>query len=107
MGNLHVTFNFCEEWCLNTSITVLGSMKTESALTTFHFWYQKMIFRFLFSYGSCSKPRSRTKRTARTQTKIICCFWLLQTTYMAEMKAGSTGIPVQLTPLSPILDRIK
>ena len=101
MCNLHVTFNFCEQWCLDTSI-MLGSMKTESALKIFHFWYQKMIFSFLFSYGSCPGPRSRTKKTARTQTKIICCFWLLQTTYMTEMKAGSTGPPVQLTPLSPI-----
>ena len=49
-----------------------------------------MIFTFLFSYGSCPRPRSRTKRSARTQTKIICCFWLLQ-----------TGPPVQLSPLSP------
>ena len=81
---------------------MLGSMKTQSALTIFHFWYQKMICCFLFSYGSCSTPRSRTKRTARTQAKMICCFWLLQTTYMEEMKAGSTGPPVQLSPLSPI-----
>ena len=35
------------------------------------------------------------------KTKIICRFWLLQTTYMEEMKAGSTCPPVQLTPLSP------
>ena len=33
---------------------------------------------------------------------IICCFWLLQTTYMEEMKGGSTGPPVRLTPLSPM-----
>ena len=77
-------------------------MKTQSAFTIFHFWYQKMIFSFLFSYGSYPRPRSRTKRSVSTQTTIICCFWLLQTTYMEEMKAGSTGPPVQLTPLSPI-----
>ena len=62
-----------------------------------------MIFSFLFFNGSCCRPRSRTKRSARTQSKIIRCFWLLQTTHMEEMKAGSTGPPVQLTPLSPIL----
>ena len=60
-------------------------------------------FSFLISYGSCldqevgpkipqehkknnkkipcPRPRSRTKRSARTETKIICFFWLLQTTY--------------------------
>ena len=81
---------------------MLGSMKTRSAFTIFHFWCQKMIFSFLFSYGSCPRSRSRTKRSVRTQTKIICCFWLLQTTYMEEMKAGSTGPLVQLTLLSPI-----
>ena len=60
-----------------------------------------MIFSFLFSYGSCPRRRSRTKRSTRTQTKIICCFWLLQTTYMEDIKGGSSGPPVQLTPLSP------
>ena len=77
------------------------SMKTRSAFTVFHFWYQKMTFTFLFSYGSCPRPRDRTKRSTRTQTKIVCCFWLLQTIYIDEMKAGSTGPPVQLTPLFP------
>ena len=72
-------------------------MKTRSAFTIFNFWYQKMIFSFLFSYGSCPRPRS----SAKTQPKITCCFWLLQTTYMEEMKGGSTGPPVQLTLLSP------
>ena len=105
MGNLHITFNYCKKWCLDTS-SMLGSMKTRRAVTIFHFWYQKKIFLFSFSYGSCSRPRNRTKRSARTQTKIICCFWLLQTTHMEEMKAGSTGTPVQLTPLSPILWRL-
>ena len=62
-----------------------------------------MIFSLLFSYGSCCRPRCRTKKSARTQSKIIRCFWLLQTTHMEEIKAGSTGPPVQLTPLSPIL----
>ena len=75
-------------------------MKTRSAFTIFHFWYQKMIFSFLISQGSCPRPRGRTKRSVRAQTKIICCFWLLQTTYMGEMKDGSTGPPVQ--PLSPM-----
>ena len=60
-----------------------------------------MFFSFQFSYGSCPRPRSRTKRSVITQTKIICCFWLLQTTYMEGMKAGSTGPPVQMTPFSP------
>ena len=82
---------------------MLGSMKTRRAITVFHFWYQKMNFSFLFSYGSCFTPRSRTKRSAKTKTKIVCCFWLLQTTHMEEVKAGSTGPPVQLTPLSPIV----
>ena len=63
-----------------------------------------MNFSFLFSYGSSFRPRSRTKRSAKTQTKIVCCLWLLQTTHMEEMKAGSTGPPVQLTPLSPMSD---
>ena len=83
---------------------MLGCIKTRSAFTIFHFWYQKMIFCFLFFYGSCPGPRSRTNRSERTQTNIICCCWLLQTTYSMEvMKAGSTGTPVQLTPLSPII----
>ena len=103
MGNIYITFNYCKKWCLDKS-SMLGSMTTRRAVTIFHFWYQKMIFSFLFSYGSCSRPRSRTKSSARTQTKIICCFWLLQTTQMEEMKAGSTGTPVQLTPLSPICE---
>ena len=92
----------CKQWCLDTS-SMLGSMKTGRAVTIFHFWYEKMIFSFSFSYGSCFRPRSRTKRSAKTHTKIVCCFWLLQTTYMEEMKAGSTGPPVQVTPLSPML----
>ena len=98
MGNLHITFNYCKKWCLDTS-SMLGSMKTRRAVTKS--WFKKMIFSFPFSYGSCSRPRSRNKSSARTQTKIIYCFWLLQTTHMEEMKAGSTGTPVQLTPLSP------
>ena len=106
MGNLQITFNYCELWCLSTT-SILGSMKTRSTFTIFHFWYQKMIFSFLFSYGSCPRPRRRTKRSARTQAKIICCFWLLQTTYMEEIKAGSTCPPVQLTPLSPMLKKSK
>ena len=89
MGYLHVAFNYCKKWCLDTS-SILGSMKTQSVFTIFPFWYQKMIFSFLFSYGSCPRPRSRTKRSARTQTKIVCCLWVLQTTYMEEMKAGLT-----------------
>ena len=100
MSNLHITFNYCKQWYFDTS-SMLRSMKTRRAITIFHFWYQKMIFSFLFSYGSCFRPRSRTKRSAKTQTKIVCCFWLLQTTHMEEMKAGSTGPPVQLIPLSP------
>ena len=105
MGNLHITFSYCELWCIDKS-SILGSMKTLSAFTIFHFWYQQMIFSFLFPYGSCPRPRSITKRSAKHKLKIICCFWLLQTTYMEEMKGGSTGPPVQLTPLSPILYRI-
>ena len=61
-----------------------------------------MNFSFLFSYGSCPRRRSRTKKSVRTQTKITCGFWLLQTTYMEEIKGGSSCPPVQLTPLSPI-----
>ena len=41
-----------------------------------------------------------SKRSERTQTKILGCFWLLQITNMEEIKAGSSGPPVQLTPLS-------
>ena len=82
-----------------TQAVFLGSMKTRRAVTIFHFWYKKMIFSFLFYYGSCSRLRSRSKRSARAQTKIFSCFWLLQTTHMEEMKARSTGTPVQLTPL--------
>ena len=104
MGNLHITFNYSKYWCLDTS-SILGSIKTRSAFTIFHFWYQKMIFSLLFSCGSCPRSRSRTKRSVRTQTKIICCFWLLQTTYMEEIKGGSTGPPVQLTLLPPIYSR--
>ena len=43
IGNQHITFNYCELWCLNTS-SILGSMKNQSAFTIFQFWYQKMIF---------------------------------------------------------------
>ena len=100
MGNLHITFHYCELWCRDTSI-MLGSMKTQSSFTVFNFWYQKMNFSFLFSYGSCPRRRSRTKKSARTQTKIICGFWLLQTTHTEEIKGGLSGPPVQLNPLSP------
>ena len=42
-----------------------------------------MNFSFLFSYGSYPRPRSRTKRSARTQTKIIiCCCEVLGRTLM-------------------------
>ena len=64
-----------------------------------------MISAFLFFYSSCPRPRSRTKRSATTRTKIICCFLLLQTTYTKEMKAGSTGpaLPYrQVSFLNPI-----
>ena len=98
MGNLHISYNYCKKWCLDTS-SFLVSMKTRRALTIFLFCYQKMIFSFLFYYGSCSRLRSRSKRSARAQTKIFSSLWLLQTTHMEEMKAGSTGTPVQLTPL--------
>ena len=61
----------------------------------FHFGIKKSDFSFLISYGSYPRLRSTTKRSART--KIIYCFWLLQTAYMEEMKAGSADPPVQLT----------
>ena len=82
-------------------------MKPQSTFTVFNFWFQKIIFAFLFSYGSCFRPRSRTKRSARKQTKIICCFWLLQTTNMEEIKGGSSGPPVQTStdPALPYLTR--
>ena len=65
-----------------------------------------MIFSFLFSYGSCPRPSRKTKRSVRTQPKILCCFWLLQTTYPEEMKDVSTGPPVQLTLLSPTIEML-
>ena len=101
MGNLHITFTYCNKWCLDTS-SMLGSIKTGRVVTIFHFWYQKIILSSYFLMVNVVDQEVGQKRSARTQTKIICCFWLLQTTHMEEMKAGSTGPPVQLTPLSPI-----
>ena len=66
-------------------------MKTLSAFTIFHFWCPKMIVSFLFSYGSCPRPRSRAKWSARTQTKITSGSYKQHRLYMEEMKAGSTG----------------
>ena len=76
-------------------------MKTRSVFNNFSLLVTKNEFFLLIFYSSCPRPRRRTKRSVRTQTKIICCFWLLQATNMKEMNAGSTGPPVQLTPLSP------
>ena len=76
-------------------------MKTRNAFTIFHFWYQKMIFPSNFLMVHVLDQEVGPKGLQEKQTKIVCCFWLLQTTYMEEMKAGSTSPPVQLTPLSP------
>ena len=96
MDNLHINFSYYEQWCIDTS-SMLGFLKSQSA-NNFSLLVSKTDFSLLFSYGSCPRPRSRSKRSARTQ--IVCC-WLLQITYMVEMKAGSTAPPVQLIPLSP------
>ena len=56
----------------------------------------------LISHGSCPDQEVGPKGKQEHKLKFyVCCFWLLQTTCMEEMKAGSTGPPVQLTPLSP------
>ena len=96
MDNLHITFNYYEQWCIDTS-SMLGSLKSQSA-NNFSLLVSKTDFSLLFAYGSCPRRRNRTKRSARTQ--ILWC-WLLQITYMEEMKPGSTALPVQLIPLSP------
>ena len=58
-----------------------------------------MIFSFLFSYDSYPRPRSKAKRSARTQTNMLL---LTVTDNKHGRKEGRLiGPQVQFTPLSP------